>query len=87
MTCLTSLTWKKSTPPLFKRRFVNEKRVRTRVGGFDLVYNDASIKQEKTSNYASYLGSYNPVTRAPRIKKRFAASMNALLASINSISQ
>ena len=68
-----------------EKKFAHEKRLRTRVGGFDLVYNDGSIKQEKTSNYASYLGSYNPVMRAPRIKKRFAASMNSLLNSNHSI--
>ncbi|TPX66709.1 hypothetical protein SpCBS45565_g04318 [Spizellomyces sp. 'palustris'] len=47
------------------------KSTRTRVGGFDLVYNDGPVRHERTSNYASYLGCYQPIPRAPRTKKRF----------------
>ncbi len=56
----------------------NKKIIRNRVGGFDLVYNDGSVKQEKTSVYASYLGCYQPVVRAQRIKKRFAQSLSSM---------
>ncbi|KAI8906783.1 tubulin-tyrosine ligase family-domain-containing protein [Gorgonomyces haynaldii] len=31
-------------------------KLRTRVGGFDLVYNDGPVKHEKSSTYSSYLG-------------------------------
>ncbi|KAI8915116.1 tubulin-tyrosine ligase family-domain-containing protein [Entophlyctis helioformis] len=55
-------------------RFEKDKRPRTRVGGFDLVYNDGPVKHERTSNYSSYLGCYHPIPRAPRTKKRFQQS-------------
>ncbi|KAI9203751.1 tubulin-tyrosine ligase family-domain-containing protein [Polychytrium aggregatum] len=54
----------------FEKRYTNDKKLRTRVGGFDLVYNDGPVKHERTSSYASYLGCYHPIKRAPRIKKR-----------------
>ncbi|KAJ3044502.1 putative tubulin polyglutamylase ttll9 [Rhizophlyctis rosea] len=40
-----------------ERRHVG-KPPRTRVGGFDLVYNDGPVKHERTSSYASYLGEF-----------------------------
>ncbi|KAJ3326084.1 putative tubulin polyglutamylase ttll9 [Blyttiomyces sp. JEL0837] len=53
-----------------ERRHVNDKKPRTRIGGFDLVYNDGPVKHERTSNYTSYLGCFHPIPRAPRVKKR-----------------
>eukprot|EP00842_Homolaphlyctis_polyrhiza_P003895 jgi/Hompol1/4506/HPOL_003660-RA len=55
-----------------ERRFEKDKRLRTRIGGFDLVYNDGPVKHERTSNYSSYLGCHHPIPRAPRTKKRFS---------------
>jgi tubulin polyglutamylase TTLL9 len=45
-------------------------KLRTKVGGFDLVYNDGPVKHERTTNYYSYLGCFQPIPRAPRTKKR-----------------
>ncbi|KAJ3320950.1 putative tubulin polyglutamylase ttll9 [Boothiomyces sp. JEL0866] len=56
-----------------ERKFQDKTKLRTRVGGFDLVYNDGPVKHERTSSYSSYLGCYQPIPRAPRVKKRFAA--------------
>jgi tubulin polyglutamylase TTLL9 len=36
----------------------DKSKVRTRVGGFDLVYNDGPVKHERSSSYSSYLGIY-----------------------------
>nr|KAJ3422312.1 putative tubulin polyglutamylase ttll9 [Polyrhizophydium stewartii] len=57
-----------------ERRYEKDKRLRTRVGGFDLVYNDGPVKHERTSNYSSYLGCHHAIPRAPRTKKRFSQS-------------
>ena len=64
-----------------EKKYANDKRPRTRVGGFDLVYHDGPVKQEKTTNYTSYLGCYQPIVRAPRIKKRFANSQSTVVPS------
>ncbi|KAJ3299815.1 putative tubulin polyglutamylase ttll9 [Borealophlyctis nickersoniae] len=53
-----------------ERRHVG-KPIRPKIGGFDLVYNDGPVKHERTSNYTSFLGCYQPIPRAPRTKKRF----------------
>ncbi|KAI9103831.1 tubulin-tyrosine ligase family-domain-containing protein [Phlyctochytrium arcticum] len=53
-----------------EKRHAN-KPIRPRVGGFDLVYNDGPVRHERTSQYASYLGCYCPIPKAPRVKKRF----------------
>ncbi|KAJ3411995.1 putative tubulin polyglutamylase ttll9 [Chytridiales sp. JEL 0842] len=53
-----------------EKKFVNEKKPRTKVGGFDLVYNDGPVKHERTTNYYSYLGCWQPIPKAPRTKKR-----------------
>ncbi|KAI9345289.1 tubulin-tyrosine ligase family-domain-containing protein [Obelidium mucronatum] len=59
-------------------RFVTaDKKPRTKVGGFDLVYNDGPVKQERTIHYSSYLGCHHPIIRAPRVKKRLAAKTGA----------
>ncbi|KAJ3185303.1 hypothetical protein HDU85_001353 [Gaertneriomyces sp. JEL0708] len=47
------------------------KTVRQKVGGFDLVYCEGSVRQEGRGRYASYLGCYHPIPKAPRTKKRF----------------
>ncbi|KAJ3216280.1 putative tubulin polyglutamylase ttll9 [Dinochytrium kinnereticum] len=52
-----------------ERRHVGDKK-RTRVGGFDLVYNDGPVKHERTTNYSSFLGCFHPIAKAPRVKKR-----------------
>ncbi len=49
----------------------SDKPTRSRVGGFDLVYNDGPVKHDRTSVYTSYLGCYNPIPKAPRVKKKF----------------
>ncbi|KAJ1568806.1 hypothetical protein HK096_005248, partial [Nowakowskiella sp. JEL0078] len=53
-----------------------DKKIRLKVGGFDLVYNDGPVKHDRTSNYTSYLGCHQPIPRAPRSKKRLAATMS-----------
>ena len=40
-----------------ERKF-DKKVPRTKVGGFDLVYNEGPVNQEKSSEYTSYLGTY-----------------------------
>jgi tubulin polyglutamylase TTLL9 len=47
-----------------------EKKLRAKVGGFDLVYNDGPVKHEKASYYSSYLGCHQPIPKAPRKQKR-----------------
>jgi tubulin polyglutamylase TTLL9 len=42
---------------LIKRRFTGEKKLRSKIGGFDLVYNDGPVKHERSSKYSSYLGT------------------------------
>ncbi|KAJ3399242.1 putative tubulin polyglutamylase ttll9 [Chytriomyces hyalinus] len=55
---------------LEKRHTTADKKPRNKVGGFDLVYNDGPVKQERTIHYSSYLGCHHPIVRAPRVKKR-----------------
>ena len=47
-----------------------EKKLRSKVGGFDLVYNDGPVKHEKASYYSSYLGCNQPIPKAPRRGKK-----------------
>ncbi|KAJ8326449.1 hypothetical protein BDV3_005970 [Batrachochytrium dendrobatidis] len=54
-----------------EKRFDKDKKLRTRVGGFDLVYNDGPVKHERASNYSSYIGCHHSIPKAPRTKKRF----------------
>ncbi|KAJ3216340.1 putative tubulin polyglutamylase ttll9 [Clydaea vesicula] len=44
----------------FEKRYTADKtKLRAKVGGFDLVYNDGPVKHEKASYYSSYLGIPN----------------------------
>ncbi|KAJ3113915.1 putative tubulin polyglutamylase ttll9, partial [Physocladia obscura] len=64
-----------------EKRFVGpngERRIRNKVGGFDLVYNDGPVKQERTIHYNSYLGCYHPIVRAPKIKKKLGGKTAAV---------
>jgi tubulin polyglutamylase TTLL9 len=58
----------------FEKKYAGEKKLRSKIGGFDLVYNDGPVKHERSSKYSSYLGCYSPIPRAPRVKKRFNQS-------------
>ncbi|KAJ3051857.1 putative tubulin polyglutamylase ttll9 [Rhizoclosmatium hyalinum] len=66
---------------LEKRFTTADKKPRTKVGGFDLVYNDGPVKQERTIHYSSYLGCHHPIVRAPRVKKRLEKKMAAAKAN------
>lgn len=51
-----------------------QKKLRAKVGGFDLVYNDGPVKHEKASYYTSYLGCYQPIPKAPRRGRKHRSS-------------
>ncbi|KAJ3000782.1 putative tubulin polyglutamylase ttll9 [Globomyces sp. JEL0801] len=68
---------------LEKKHSGDKSKLRQKVGGFDLVYNDGPVKHERTR-------CYQPIPRAPRVKKRFAvraaaAAAAAAAASMNNL--
>ncbi|KAI9143979.1 putative tubulin tyrosine ligase protein [Paraphysoderma sedebokerense] len=56
-----------------ERRFTSEK-LRTKVGGFDLVYHDGPVKHATSSEYKSYLGGYCPITPSPKTIRKQSQS-------------
>ena len=49
-----------------KKFQTGDKKLRQKVGGFDLVYNDGPVKHEKASFYSSYLGCHQPFPSVSR---------------------